>query len=204
MPYEYRKLTPDQRKYVVEQRRFLGFPLHAPPHPFRSAGHYLLTAVNFEHARIMVSPVRRSEFQSRLLNAFYEINADIVGWVILENHYHILVGVDSLDDVSAAIKQLHGATSFEWNQQDGQRGKRKVWYRFYDSAIRNNSHYYCALNYIHFNPAKHGYVTNPYDWQWSSLSMYFEDLGREWLREKWREFQPEKDFGSGWDDESDE
>ena len=41
MPYEYRKLTPEEREAVLRQRRECGYPRHAPPHPFREAGRYL-------------------------------------------------------------------------------------------------------------------------------------------------------------------
>ena len=200
MPYEYRKLTLQEREEVVRQRQALGFPLHAPPHPFREAGYYMLTAANFEHAHVMAAPERRAQFQTRLLAVFREIEADVVGWVILGNHYHILAGVESLDHVSVALQQLHGSTSFEWNRADGLTGKRRVWYKFADRMIRDDAHYYRALNYIHYNPVKHGYVKNSSDWEWSSLRLYYEDQGREWLREKWKTFPPEKDFGNGWDD----
>jgi len=200
MPYEYRNLTPKQRKEVVAQRKALGYPLHAPPHPFRDKGYYLLTAANYDHARVMEAPERRTGFETRLLQAFHEIEADIVGWVVLANHYHILTGVESLDQVSATLKQLHGSTSFEWNQADGMKGKRKVWYKFADRMIRSDAHYYQALNYIHYNPVKHGYVENAFDWQWSSLGLYYDEHGRDWLREKWETYLPEKGFGKGWDE----
>src|SRR3990172_4810474 len=125
MSYKYRTLTPRQREEVVAQRKAIGYPLYAPPHPFRNEGYYMLTAANYEHTHVMVSPERRTEFQKRLLVAFQEIEAEIVGWVVLANHYHLLAGVRSLDHVSAALKQLHGSTSFVWNQADGMTGKRK-------------------------------------------------------------------------------
>jgi putative transposase len=200
MPYEYRKLTLEQQEELVAQRKAIGYPLHAPPHPFREAGYYMLTAANYEHARVMESSERRTEFQKRLLLAFQEIKADIIAWVILANHYHILAGVEALDDVSATLKHLHGVTSFEWNKADGLQGKRKVWYRFADRMIRDDAHYYRALNYIHYNPVKHGYVEHAADWQWSSLSLYYEDHGQDWLREKWKTYPPEPDFGKDWDD----
>lgn len=117
MPYEYRKMSLEERVAVLTYRRERGYPLHAPPHPCRDAGWYLLTAVNFEHEPLMHAPDRWDEFEIRLLDAF-SIDADIGGWVILANHYHILVGVDSLDTVSALLKQLHGTTSREWNLAD--------------------------------------------------------------------------------------
>jgi putative transposase len=201
MPYEYRTLTEEQRQEVLAHRKAQGYPLHAPPHPYRKAGCYLLTAANYEHVHIMESPERRTAFQNRLLSAFQEIKADIVGWVILGNHYHILAGVESLDEVSLVLKHLHGSSSYEWNKADGMQGKRRVWYKFADRMIRDDAHYYRALNYIHYNPVKHGYVEHASDWTWSSLSWYYEDQGSDWLREKWKTYPPEKDFGLGWDDE---
>jgi hypothetical protein len=89
LPYEYRKLTSEEREFVLNQRRALGYPLHAPPHPFRDAGRYLISAANFEHVPIMASPDRRTEFESRLLAIMEEIHGDVYGWNVLPNHYHI-------------------------------------------------------------------------------------------------------------------
>lgn len=201
MSYEYRKLSPKEREEIVNYRSERGYPLHAPPHPFREAGAYLISAANFEHKAIMKTPKRRTEFEILLLKAMKEIADEIVAWVVLPNHYHVLLYVQSLDHVSVALKQLHGATSREWNIEDGLTGKRRVWYKFVDTYIRNVSHFHTAFNYVHYNPAKHGYVNDPYVWQWSSLSLYYDDMGKEWLREHWKSYTPSSDFGKGWDDD---
>lgn len=86
MPYEYRKMTQAEREEVLRQRRENGYPLHSPPHPFRDAGYYFISAANFEHAHIMQSAERRTEFEGRLVLALQKINADLAGWVILPNH----------------------------------------------------------------------------------------------------------------------
>jgi putative transposase len=191
---EYRRMTPDERAAVVEERRRRGHPWHAPPHPFREAGWYFLTAVNFEHAPIIAPDSRRTAFESDLLSA---MEAKVGGWVVPPNHYHILVGVQSLDDVSASLKLLHGRSSRLWNLEDGTTGQRKVWYRFQDRCVRNERHYFRALNYMHFNPVKHGYVDSPYDWPWSSVHGYPEARGRQWLREQWLA-HPIDEFGQDW------
>jgi putative transposase len=200
MPYEYRKLTPEEREEIVNSRRSQGYPLHAPPHPFRGAGAYLISAANFEHCPIMDSPERRTEFEAQLLNSIQEIAQDLIAWVVLPNHYHVLISIQSLDDVSVALKHLHGTTSREWNIQDNLTGKRRVWYKFADTYIRTDIHLRTAFNYIHYNPVKHGYVNDPYDWPWSSLQMYYEDRGQAWLQEQWKAYQIPVDFGKGWDD----
>jgi putative transposase len=190
-----------EREELVNYRREHGYPLHAPPHPFREAGAYLISAADFEHRRIMNSPQRRTEFESSLLSTIKEIADDIIAWIVLPNHYHILIIVQSLDHVSVALKHLHGTTSREWNTEDNLTGMRRVWYKFADTYMRNDRHLHMAFNYIHYNPVKHGYVTDPYDWPWSSLQMYSQDKGRDWLQEQWQMHKPPDDFGKGWDDD---
>jgi putative transposase len=183
MPYEYRKLSLKEREEIVNYRREHGYPLHAPPHPFRSAGAYLISAVNFEHCLIMNSPERRTEFEVRLLNSIKEIAEDVIAWVVLPNHYHVLINIGSLDDVSVALKYLHGTTSREWNIEDNLTGKRRVWYKFADRHVRNDAQLHTAFNYIHYNPVKHGYISDPHVWPWSSLQVYYENRGIDWLQE---------------------
>lgn len=200
MPYEYRKLSIKEREQLVIYRSARGYPRHAPPHPFRETGAYLISAANFEHRSIMRSPERRTEFEALLLNSLKEIADELIAWVILPNHYHFLASVPSLDFVSSALKQLHGATSRQWNIEDGLTGKRRVWYKFADTCIRNDTHLHLAFNYIHYNPVKHGYVSDPYDWHWSSLPLYADDKGRDWHRDHWKSYTPPTDFGKDWDD----
>ena len=140
MPYEYRKLSPQEREEIVRYRNEKGYLLHAPPHPFRDAGAYLISAANFEHRAIMSSPDRRTGFESRLLNAIKKITEDLIAWVVLPNHYHMLIDVQSLNDVSVILKYLHGTASREWNIEDNVTGKRRVWYKFADTYIRNDAH----------------------------------------------------------------
>ena len=199
MPYEYRQMDAKEKEAAVAFRRKRGYPFHAPPHPYREAGWYLLSATNFEHRPVMRTPDRREGFETRLLGAFTSGGAEIGGWVVLPNHYHILAGVDSLDTVSTILRNLHGTTSREWNQADSLTGKRRVWYKYTDRWIRDEKHYLQALNYIHHNPVKHRYVSDPYAWPWSSVHLYFDTKGRDWLRETWKAY-PVGTFGAGWDD----
>ncbi len=104
MPYEYRKLSLPEREELVRYRGERGYPLHAPPHPFREAGYYLITAAIFEHAPVMNSPERRTEFEKLLMDAMKEIQAEMICWVVLPTHYHTLLNGDletvTWDDVS--------------------------------------------------------------------------------------------------------
>ena len=55
--------------------------------------------------------------------------------------------------------------------------KGRVWqYRFLDRVIRNEKELENYLDYIHYNPVKHGQVTNPHKYSHSSL-VYFREQG---------------------------
>jgi len=196
--YEYRKLTPEQRAELVAQRLARGFPPHEPPHQVRDREFYLLTATCYEHKKIMFSESRRQQMLNLIFEKFVMNGVEILAWIILPNHYHLLVHLTDFNVLSDLFRRNHGSTSHQWNMEDNANG-RKVWYRFSDRAIRSERHYYTTINYIHYNPVKHGFVNSPYDWVESSVHWYFETFGREWLRDSWVRY-PVLDYGKDWDD----
>jgi putative transposase len=196
--YEYRKLTQEQRAELVQQRRARGFPPHSPPHPVRDQPFYLLTATCYGHACHMQAQCRHQQVLDALFERFITSGMEIRAWVVLPNHYHLLGHVTDFDALGGIFRSVHGPASRQWNLEDTVPG-RKVWYRFSDRAIRSERHYYTTLNYIHFNPVKHGWVRSPYDWAESSVHWYLEHYGREWLRDLWTRY-PVRDYGRGWDD----
>jgi len=196
--YEYRKLTPEQRADLVQQRRALGYPPHSPPHPVRDQPFYMLTATCYEHECHMQSQSRRQQVLDALFEHFIDGGMEIRAWVVLPNHYHLLVHVTDFDALGGVFRFIHGPASRQWNLEDATPG-RKAWYRFSDRAIRSERHYYTTLNYIHYNPVKHGWATSPYDWAESSVHWYLEHQGRQWLRDLWTRYRV-RHYGRGWDD----
>jgi len=123
---------------------------------------------------------------------------EILAWVVLPNHYHLLVQVPELDSLSQLFRLVHARMARQWNAADATPA-RKVWYRYTDRAMRSERHYYTTLNYIHYNPVKHGIVASPYDWVESSVHWYVREFGRDWLRDVWAKY-PLRSYGQGWDD----
>lgn len=158
--YEYRKLTPAQRADIVRERLAKGFPPHSPPHPIRDQTYYLLTAACYEHALHMRLPKRRQQVLDLLFERFTMRGMEIRAWVVLPNHYHLLASVTDFDALGDLFRSTHGPTSRQWNLEDKTPG-RKVWFRFADRAIRSERHYHTTLNYIHYNPVKHGWAPSP-------------------------------------------
>jgi putative transposase len=196
--YEYRRLTPDERRKLVEERRLHGRPLHQPPHLALEQTYCLLTAACYNHHAHMQSPERRQAVLDLLFEQFIQRGMEIQAWVVLGNHYHLLAHVTELKALGDIFRRVHGRTSRDWNKEEETQGRR-VWYRYSDRAIRSEGHYYTTLNYIHYNPVKHKLVASPYAWTWSSVHWYREHYGRTWLRGLWRRY-PLRDYGKSWDE----
>jgi len=55
------------------------------------------------------------------------------------------------------------------------KGERNIWQRrFWEHAIRDEADYLRHVDYIHYNPVKHGYVDAVKDWQYSSFHRWVE------------------------------
>ena len=195
--YDYRKMTPEERAGAVAARQARGWPWHAPPHLEGGIGWYMISAACYGHREILTSAPRLSEFAAALLDCLEGLKAEVRGWVVLPNHYHIMLSTD-LGQFRARIARLHNGKSTQWNREDGLPGRR-VWFRFSDRQLRSEGHYYASLNYIHTNPVKHGYAEEAGLWPWSSVHEYVERVGRDGLAEWWKRY-PVLDYGRGWDD----
>nr|WP_238481002.1 transposase [Dyella telluris] len=47
--------------------------------------------------------------------------------------------------------------------------------RFWEHLIRDEADFTAHVNYIHYNPVKHGHVRRVRDWPWSSFHLYVRD-----------------------------
>jgi hypothetical protein len=70
------------------------------------------------------------------------------------------------------------------------KGERGIWQRrFWEHAVRDDQDFQRHVDYIHYNPIKHGYVTRVADWQFSSfhrfvqLGIYPSDWAGEGLQD---------------------
>lgn len=195
--YDYRKMSTDERQLVLKARRERGFPLHAPPHFRGVAGEYLITAACYEHRLIFEDPTDLSWLADEILGALASADLPHPAWVFLPNHYHVLLETEDLSIVSEVLRVVHSRVATDVNGRHDQRG-RQVWYRFSDRRIRSERHHFATVNYLHYNPIKHGYVDLMREWPWSSVHDYVEAQGAEWMINTWKAY-PIRDYGKGWD-----
>jgi putative transposase len=53
------------------------------------------------------------------------------------------------------------------------KGERGIWQRrYWEHQIRDDDDFERHVDYIHFNPVKHGHVANPIDWSFSSIHRF--------------------------------
>ncbi|MBI3097751.1 MAG: transposase [Planctomycetes bacterium] len=178
--YAYRRMTPDERKAVVEERRRLGRPWHSPPHWGGEAGTYIVSAACYEHRQRLTTPSRLTAFSDALIRrTLGGSEVEVFAWIVLPSHYHVLLRVD-LSPLRRRIGRLHNGTSTQWNREDEEPG-RTVWHGFSDRKIRSEGHYYATINYIHTNAVKHGFARRADEWPWSSFQDYLTAYGRDRL-----------------------
>ena len=197
--YNWRKMTKQQRREVLELRRRRKLPWHSPPHwDFQGDHSFLISSACFEHAPVIgKNPERMAGCEQDLLSICTACEADVFAWCLLPNHYHILVQTNRIKELIKQIGLFHGRSSFVWNGEDNRRG-RQVWHSCFDRAMKSERHFWATLNYVHHNPVHHGYVERWQDWPYSSAARFLEALGREKAMQIWRDY-PILEYGKKWD-----
>ncbi|OHB73384.1 MAG: hypothetical protein A2V70_21070 [Planctomycetes bacterium RBG_13_63_9] len=196
--YEYRRMTPEQRHAVVEERRARGFPLHKPPHLQSGEAWYLISAATYEHRCHFTAPTELSALERRLLEALEAALLPCAGWVVMPNHYHLLVQARQLPTLGKALGSVHGRSARYANRRDATPG-RSVWYKYADRQVRSERHFWTCLHYILLNPVKHAFARKSLDWPWSCAHELVARRGRACLEDLQRDY-PLRDFGRRWDD----
>ncbi|MCX7184676.1 MAG: transposase [Nitrosospira sp.] len=75
------------------------------------------------------------------------------------------------------------------------KGERGIWQRrYWEHQIRDETDYARHVDYIHYNPVKHGHVESPFDWPHSSIHRFIKegilppDWGASYVAQGWAEW----------------
>ena len=109
----------------------------------------------------------------------------IDAFVILPDHFHcVLTLPENDDDFSTRIRLIKSYFSKNCTERykteiPASRAKKKeqnIWQRrFWEHQIRDEKDYVAHIDYVHFNPVKHGYVNSPREWRHSTFHRYVEE-----------------------------
>ena len=101
----------------------------------------------------------------------------IDAWVVLPDHLHAVLTLPD-DDVDYSSRQREIKKRFSKSlpktefltQTRKRKNERGIWQRrFWEHTIRDDNDYWHHVNYVHFNPLKHGLVSQVADWPYSSF-----------------------------------
>ncbi|EGV28618.1 hypothetical protein ThidrDRAFT_3610 [Thiorhodococcus drewsii AZ1] len=125
---------------------------------------------------------------------------EIIAWVVLPEHMHavwILPPGDS--EYPMRWNQIKGGFSRRIPSGErvsasrSSRRERGVWQRrYWEHLIRDERDLERHVDYVHWNPVKHGYVSRVVDWPFSSFHTF---VRRGWLDADWGYAG---DFGEGY------
>lgn len=105
----------------------------------------------------------------------------MLGHVFLYDHFHLLIQPIGKSNFSDIMHSLRPNFTKAYKKMLGlpPSNSMKFWQkRFWDHVIRDDQDFENHLHYIHYNPAKHGYVTDPRVWkhssyiEWEKRSLY--------------------------------
>ncbi|WP_412757971.1 REP-associated tyrosine transposase [Legionella bozemanae] len=103
--------------------------------------------------------------------------------VILPDHLHMIMTLPENDgNFSLRWNLIKGIFSRQLPSQEfispiqKNRRERGIWQkRFWEHLIRDELDFEHHVNYIHYNPVKHGHVKHPVDWPYSSIHQFIRD-----------------------------
>jgi putative transposase len=152
-------------------------------------GTFFLTLVTYHRTPLFSDPEKISRLRSCVAKTLRERPFEITGAVVLPDHIHFLWTLPPDDsDYSQRVsrikilftRSLRGRRSLPENVSASRRKHREsdVWQRrFWEHSIRDQTDLEKHLDYIHYNPVKHGLVSCPHLWEYSSFHKWVEKDG---------------------------
>jgi len=159
------------------------------------AGTYFFTVVTFGRQPILTDSRVRAALRGGIQGVRQSLPFTIEAWVLLPDHLHTIWTLPENDDnfasrwaiikrtVSTRCVSLEGVRG-PTNDSHGKRGEKRIWQRrFWDHLIRDELDFQRHLDYLHWNPVKHGYVERVIDWPYSTFhrfvaqGVYWPDWG---------------------------
>lgn len=158
-------------------------------------GIYFFTLVTYKRRPVFKTKIARNLF----LTVWHDVKSrfpfETVAFCLLPDHLHCIWKLPEGDDNYSVrwkeIKRLFSreymntfSPSKELNVSRLKRGEAPIWQRrFWEHTILDEYDLEEHLDYIHYNPIKHGYVTRAADWKWSTFQRYVNEgiYDNDWI-----------------------
>jgi putative transposase len=149
-----------------------------------AGGTYFFTLVTHERRPFLTTRVARRALWRAFRSVRRKRPFELIAVVLLPDHLHVVCAMPSGDaDYSTRLKQIKetftrnylqaGGVEGTRNQSRIDQGERAVWQRrFWEHTIESEEELDQCVDYTHYNPAKHGYVTRVCEWKWPSFHRF--------------------------------
>ena len=145
-------------------------------------GTYFFTVVTHKRAKILCEPENVVLLREAFKHVMNEHLFTIEAFVLLPEHLHCIWrmpgGNHDFSTCWRLVKSYFTRNCDTKYRQTpfGSRQKKKeqsIWQRrFWEHTIRTEEDFVRHVEYIHYNPVKHGLVPAPKDWEYSSFHRY--------------------------------
>lgn len=149
---------------------------------YSAGAHYFFTVVTEKRQPLLIENIERLREAFRHCKERYPFEIEAI--VILPDHLHTLWKLPKGDDDFSrrwmVIKRKFstGLPSGIVNASKTKKREKGIWQRrFWEHKIRDEDDWRLHIDYIHYNPVKHGYVDDPHEWQYSS---YQKAVNKGW------------------------
>lgn len=151
-------------------------------------GTYFFTVVAFNRQNILCGAESRAILKSSIIEVRKTLPFVIDAWVLLPDHLHCIWTLPKNDDdfskrwgmikknFTQQIKNVEYASFDEKIYASRQKHRESnIWQRrFWEHYIRDQDDFNKHCDYIHLNPVKHGLVTDPRKWGYSTIHRFIE------------------------------
>jgi len=145
---------------------------------------YHVTSRGNERKNIVIDDDDRRRFVKVLLDVVDQFGVVLYAWVLMDNHYHLLLETPKAN-LSLAIRHLNGVYTQGFNRYHKRAG-HLFQGRFKSILVEKESYLLELCRYVVLNPVKAGMASHPRDWLWGS---YRATAGEEecpkWLEADW-------------------
>ncbi len=151
-------------------------------HRYRIPGGCYFFTVNLQERKntLLVDQIELLRESVRLCKQQKPFHID--AWVVLPEHMHCIWTLpEGDDDFSNRWKLIksHFSRNLPMIEQRSKvrikRGERVIWQRrFWEHVNRDDRDYERHVDYLHFNPVKHGWVDKVVDWPYSSFHRFVD------------------------------
>ena len=138
---------------------------------YQASGCYFFTLVTHQRTPFFSTANNVQLFKSALKNVKNKRPFNLNAIVILPDHLHCLWHLPGHDtDYSTRWRLIKSNFSKQLTTSVNHRNEKPVWQRrFWEHTIRSEDDWRRHIEYIHYNPVKHGLVSAPKDWPHSSF-----------------------------------